>query len=104
MVHHSRRLSRDLTEWQPDSTALVTAPAIAISKPPDIHTTQAVSAGGRRADDFFRRRGGTLQHRRHGRQPRRVPDTGAGPQSYAGVVTSRADDPRAALNRTPAPA
>jgi hypothetical protein len=55
MVHHMRRAwSRNLSEWLPDEHVVLSAPAIAISKPPDVHTTQAVSAGERVGlIDFF---------------------------------------------------
>lgn len=46
MVHHMRRhWTRDSREWLPDEHQVVIAPAVAISKPPDIHTTQAVVSG-----------------------------------------------------------
>ena len=103
MVHHMRRAwSRDLNEWQNDEHVIVTSPAIAISKPPDIHTTQALSAGENVGlIDFFS-------------PPRwdfsniagmvvnadEYPMPSEAPKSYAGVVTVyAADDPRAALNR-----
>jgi hypothetical protein len=44
MVHHMRRhWGRNSREWMPDEHQVVAAPAVAISKPPDIHTTQAVT-------------------------------------------------------------
>ena len=46
-VHHMRRnWSRNANEWMPDEHMVLAAPSVAISKPPDIHTTQAVSTGG----------------------------------------------------------
>jgi quercetin dioxygenase-like cupin family protein len=46
MVHHMRRhWTRNSREWMPDEHQTVVAPAVAISKPPDIHTTQAVTRG-----------------------------------------------------------
>ena len=46
MIHHMRRhWTRNSREWLPDEHYVVVAPAVAISKPPDIHTTQAVSRG-----------------------------------------------------------
>ena len=46
MVHHMRRhWGRNSREWLPDEHQVVVAPAVAISKPPDIHTTQAVTKG-----------------------------------------------------------
>ncbi|MBN9139394.1 MAG: hypothetical protein J0H23_01070 [Micrococcales bacterium] len=46
MVHHMRRhWTRNSREWLPDEHQVVVAPAVAISKPPDIHTTQAVTRG-----------------------------------------------------------
>lgn len=46
LVHHMRRhWGRDSREWLPDEHQIVIAPAIAISKPPDIHTTQAITSG-----------------------------------------------------------
>lgn len=46
MIHHMRRhWTRNSREWMPDEHQTVVAPAVAISKPPDIHTTQAVSRG-----------------------------------------------------------
>lgn len=46
-VHHMRRSwSRNANEWLPDEHVVVAAPSIVISKPPDIHTTQAVSTDG----------------------------------------------------------
>lgn len=46
MVHHMRRhWRRNSREWMPDEHQTVVAPAVAISKPPDIHTTQAVTRG-----------------------------------------------------------
>nr|MDQ2698600.1 hypothetical protein [Actinomycetota bacterium] len=42
VVHHMRRhWTRNSREWLPDEHQVVIAPAVAISKPPDIHTTQA---------------------------------------------------------------
>lgn len=47
MIHHLRRpWGRNSREWLPDDHQVVIAPAVAISKPPDIHTTQAVTNGG----------------------------------------------------------
>ena len=46
MVHHMRRhWTRNSREWKADEHYVVVAPAVAISKPPDIHTTQAVTSG-----------------------------------------------------------
>ena len=46
VVHHMRRhWTRNSREWLPDEHQVVIAPAVAISKPPDIHTTQAVTSG-----------------------------------------------------------
>lgn len=43
-IHHVRRAwSRNGNEWTPDEHFTITAPGVAISKPPDQHTTQAVS-------------------------------------------------------------
>jgi hypothetical protein len=108
MVHHMRRAwSRDLTEWQPDEHVILTAPAIAIPKPPDVHTTQALSAGEAVGlIDFFSpprwdfsNIDGMVVNRDEYPMPAQAP------RSYAGAVTVyAADDPRAALNRTPAPA
>jgi hypothetical protein len=104
MVHHMRRAwSRNLSEWLPDEHVILTSPAIAISKPPDIHTTQAVTAGERVGlIDFFApvrwdfsNIDGMVVNR--GEYPM-LPEK---PPSYAGVTTVYApDDPRAALNRT----
>ena len=104
MVHHMRRAwSRDLSEWLPDEHVILTSPAIAISKPPDIHTTQAVTAGERVGlIDFFApvrwdfsNIGGMVVNRGE------YPMLKEQPPSYAGVTTVYApDDPRAALNRT----
>jgi hypothetical protein len=104
MVHHMRRAwSRNLNEWLPDEHVILTSPAVAISKPPDIHTTQAVTAGERvgLVDFFapvrwdFSNIDGMVVNR--GEYPM-LPEK---PPSYAGVTTVYApDDPRAALNRT----
>jgi hypothetical protein len=105
MVHHMRRAwSRNMAEWLPDEHVVLTSPAVAISKPPDVHTTQAVSAGEPVGlIDFFA-------------PPRwdfsNIPDMvvndaeypkpDQAPRSYAGdTSTYAADDPRAALNRAP---
>ena len=103
MVHHMRRAwSRNMNEWEPDEHVVVIAPAIAISKPPDIHTTQAVTDGGRVGlIDFFSpvrwdfsNVDGMVVNRDE------YPMLAAKPPSYAGVTTVyAADDPRAALNR-----
>ena len=46
MIHHLRRpWGRNSREWLPDDHFVVVSPAIAVSKPPDIHTTQAVTNG-----------------------------------------------------------
>jgi hypothetical protein len=46
VVHHMRRhWTRNSREWMPDEHQALVAPAVAISKPPDIHTTQAVTRG-----------------------------------------------------------
>ena len=105
MVHHMRRAwSRNLSEWLPDEHVILTAPAVAISKPPDIHTTQAVTAGERVGlIDFFApvrwdfsNVDGMVVNRGE------YPMPAEKPRSYAGVTTVyAADDPRAALNRTP---
>ena len=105
MVHHMRRAwSRNLNEWLPDEHVVLTAPAVAISKPPDIHTTQAVTAGERVGlIDFFApvrwdfsNIDGMVVNRAE------YPMLPGKPPSYAGVTTVyAADDPRAALNRTP---
>ena len=97
-----RAWSRNLSEWLPDEHVIVTAPAIAISKPPDIHTTQAVTAGERVGlIDFFApvrwdfsNIDGMVVNRGE------YPMLAEKPPSYAGVTTVYApDDPRAALNR-----
>ena len=103
MVHHMRRAwSRDMNEWLPDEHVVLTSPAIAISKPPDVHTTQAVTAGERVGlIDFFApvrwdfsNVDGMVVNRAE------YPVRAAQPRSYAGVTTVyAADDPRAALNR-----
>lgn len=105
MVHHMRRAwSRNLNEWLPDEHVILTAPAVAISKPPDIHTTQAVTAGEPVGlIDFFSpvrwdfsNIDGMVVNRD---EYPMLPDK---PRSYAGVRTVyAADDPRAALNRAP---
>ena len=92
----------DMNEWEPDEHVVVIAPAVAISKPPDIHTTQAVTSGGRVGlIDFFSpvrwdfsNVDGMVVNRAE------YPMLGEKPPSYAGVTTVYApDDPRAALNR-----
>jgi hypothetical protein len=103
MVHHMRRAwSRNMNEWEPDEHVVVIAPAIAISKPPDIHTTQAVTSGDRVGlIDFFSpvrwdfsNVDGMVVNRGE------YPMLDEKPPSYAGVTTVYApDDPRAALNR-----
>jgi mannose-6-phosphate isomerase-like protein (cupin superfamily) len=103
MVHHMRRAwSRNMNEWHPDEHVVVIAPAIAISKPPDIHTTQAVTSGDRVGlIDFFSpvrwdfsNVDGMVVNRAE------YPVLAEKPPSYAGVTTVYApDDPRAALNR-----
>lgn len=46
VVHHMRRhWTRNSREWLPDEHQVVVAPAVAVSKPPDIHTTQAITSG-----------------------------------------------------------
>jgi hypothetical protein len=46
-VHHMRRgWSRNANEWIPDEHIVLAAPSLVISKPPDVHTTQAVSNDG----------------------------------------------------------
>jgi hypothetical protein len=102
MVHHMRRAwSRNMNEWEPDEHVVVIAPAIAISKPPDIHTTQAVTNGDRVGlIDFFSpvrwdfsNVDGMVVNRAE------YPMLSEKPRSYAGVTTVyAADDPRAALN------
>ena len=104
MVHHMRRAwSRNMNEWLADEHVVVIAPAIAISKPPDIHTTQAVTSGDRVGlIDFFSpvrwdfsNVDGMVVNRAE------YPMLAEKPPSYAGVTTVyAADDPRAALNRT----
>jgi hypothetical protein len=103
MVHHMRRAwSRDMNEWEHDEHVVVIAPAIAVSKPPDIHTTQAVTDGDRVGlIDFFSpvrwdfsNVDGMVVNRAE------YPMLAEKPPSYAGVTTVyAADDPRAALNR-----
>lgn len=103
MVHHMRRAwSRNMNEWEPDEHVVCIAPAVAISKPPDIHTTQAVTSGDRVGlIDFFSpvrwdfsNVDGMVVNRAE------YPMLAEKPPSYAGVTTVYApDDPRAALNR-----
>ena len=104
MVHHMRRAwSRDMNEWEPDEHVIVTAPAIAISKPPDIHTTQALSAGEKVGliDFFSPPRWDFSNIEGMVVNADEYPMPAEKPKSYAGVVTVyAADDPRAALNRT----
>jgi hypothetical protein len=106
MVHHMRRAwSRNMNEWLPDEHVVLTAPAVAISKPPDIHTTQAVTAGERVGlIDFFapvRWDFSNVENMVVNRAE--YPMLAEKPRSYAGVTTVyAADDPRAALNRTAA--
>ncbi|MBO0804086.1 MAG: hypothetical protein J2P25_13560 [Nocardiopsaceae bacterium] len=103
MVHHMRRAwSRNLNEWLPDEHVVLTAPAVAISKPPDVHTTQAVTAGERVGlIDFFspvRWDFSNIDGMVVNRDEYPMPESK--PRSYAGVTTVyAADDPRAALNR-----
>jgi len=103
MVHHMRRAwSRNLSEWLPDEHEIVTAPAVVISKPPDVHTTQAVTAGERVGlIDFFapvRWDFSTIDGMVVNRAE--YPMLAQKPASYAGVATVYdASDPRAALNR-----
>lgn len=105
MVHHMRRAwSRNGNEWLPDEHVVVTAPAVAISKPPDVHTTQAVTAGAPVGLidffapvrwDFSNVEGMVVNRDEYPMLPEQPP-------SYAGVTTVyAADDPRAALNHTP---
>ena len=103
MVHHLRRAwSRNLSEWLPDEHEILTAPAVVISKPPDIHTTQAVTAGERVGlIDFFAPArwdfsniDGMVVNRAE------YPMLREQPKSHAGATTVyAAGDPRAALNR-----
>ena len=45
-VHHMRRAwGRDSSTWLPDEHMPVTAPALILSRPPDVHTTQALTNG-----------------------------------------------------------
>lgn len=45
-VYHMRRIwGRDGTAWRPDEHVAISAPGIAVAKPPDIHTIQLVSNG-----------------------------------------------------------
>jgi hypothetical protein len=103
MVHHMRRAwSRNLHEWLPDEHEILTAPAVAISKPPDIHTTQAVTAGERVGLidffapvrwDFSNVDGMVVNRAEYPMLPRRPESHAAAAMVYA------ASDPRAALNR-----
>ena len=105
MVHHMRRAwSRNLSEWLPDEHEILTAPAVAISKPPDIHTTQAVTAGERVGLidffapvrwDFSSIDGMVVNRAEYPMLPKQ-------PKSHAGATTVyAANDMRAALNRHP---
>jgi len=102
MVHHMRRAwSRDMSQWLPDEHVVLIAPAVAISRPPDVHTTQAVTSGDRVGLidffspvrwDFSNVEGMVVNRAEYPMLPARPP-------SYAGVTTVYApDDPRAALN------
>lgn len=101
-VHHMRRAwGRDSTVWMPDESVVCASPAVAISQPPDVHTTQAVTTDGPVGlIDFFA-------------PPRwdfsnvdgmvvnaaEYPLPGEEPRSYAVVDGVYApDDPRSALN------
>lgn len=103
MVHHMRRAwSRNLHEWLPDEHEILTAPAVAISKPPDIHTTQAVTAGERVGLidffapvrwDFSSIDGMVVNRGEYPMLPRQ-------PESHAAAAMVYAvGDPRSALNR-----
>jgi hypothetical protein len=86
----------------PDEHEILTAPAVAISKPPDIHTTQAVTAGERVGLidffapvrwDFSNIDGMVVNRAEYPMLPEQ-------PKSHAGAATVyAANDPRAALNR-----
>jgi hypothetical protein len=54
-VHHMRRAwGRDSSAWLPDEHQAIAAPAVILSRPPDVHTTQALTNGGRAGlIDFF---------------------------------------------------
>jgi len=46
-VHHMRRAwGRDSKTWLADEHQAVAAPAVILSRPPDVHTTQAMTNGG----------------------------------------------------------
>lgn len=52
-VHHMRRAwGRDSTSWLPDEHVTVEAPAVILSRPPDVHTTQATTNGAGLIDFF----------------------------------------------------
>jgi quercetin dioxygenase-like cupin family protein len=104
MVHHMRRAwSRNLHEWLPDEHEILTAPAVVISRPPDIHTTQAVTAGERVGLidffapvrwDFSNIDGMVVNRAEYPMLPRQPKSHAAAAMVYA------ASDPRAALNRS----
>jgi hypothetical protein len=54
-VHHMRRAwGRDSSAWLPDEHQALAAPAVILSRPPDVHTTQALTTGGSAGlIDFF---------------------------------------------------
>jgi hypothetical protein len=105
MVHHLRRAwSRNMDEWLADEHVVLTSPAVAISKPPDVHTTQAVSAGERVGliDFFAPPRWDFSNVTDMVVNDAEYPKPDQAPRSYAGdTSTYAADDPRAALNRMP---
>lgn len=105
MVHHMRRAwSRDMTTWMPDEHVVLSAPAIAISKPPDVHTTQAVSTGGPVGliDVFAPPRWDFSNVDGMVRNAEEYPLPAEAPASYGIVQTSyAANDPRSALERKP---
>lgn len=103
MVHHMRRAwSRDMAQWRPDEHVVLSSPAIAISKPPDVHTTQAVSTDGPVGLidffapprwDFSTVDGMVVNHDEY-------PMPAQAPPSYAADHTTyAASDPRAGIER-----
>lgn len=102
MVHHMRRAwGRNMNEWVPDEHVILTAPAVAISKPPDVHTTRGVSAGEEVGlIDFFsppRWDFSSIPGMVVNADEYPMPEEE--PPNYANVVTIyAADDKRAALN------
>ena len=101
-IHHMRRAwARDSTQWMPDEHIVCSAPSIAISQPPDVHTTQAVTTGGPVGlIDFFappRWDFSNVEGMVVNADEYPLPDEE--PKSYAladGIYA--ADDPRSALN------